>query len=487
MTRLLDHRHSYYGQESMRLKMCFMALVAAVFSVNVASARQPNIILIMADDLGYETVARNGGESYKTPELDRLAATGMRFEHCYVQPVCTPTRVELMTGASNARNYIRFGVLDRNATTFAHILKTAGYATAIAGKWQLGREKDSPRHFGFDEAFLWQHTRRPPRFANPGLERNGEEVNFTNGEYGPELINDFALDFITRHKDQPFLLYYPMLLTHGPYQPTPDSADWDPTYDGDEKKINDKKYFADMVAYMDKLVGRVVAKVDELGLREDTLIIFLGDNGTGRGVVSQFKGEDYPGGKGLATARGMRVPLIVNWPEQVAAGKVNGELVGAVDFLPTICEAAGVARPSAPSIDGQSFLPQSLGQADATPRTWLYTWYSSNGTMARKTEFARTKTHKLYQDGRFFDLGQDPYEEGQPRQAAELAGADAGVAKELRGVLNQYADARPEELRKLQPTERDVRKQANRQRNRGNRGRRAGRRARQVEAPSTTP
>jgi arylsulfatase A len=473
--------HQDTGMDFMGLKACFIAAMLGTCFANFVSARQPNIILIMADDLGYETLACNGGESYKTPELDQLAATGMRFEHCYVQPVCTPTRVELMTGMSNARNYIRFGVLDRNATTFAHILKTAGYATGIAGKWQLGREKDSPQHFGFDEAYLWQHTRRPPRYANPGLERNGEEVNFTNGEYGPDLINDFAIDFITRHKDEPFLLYYPMLLTHGPYQPTPDSADWDPTYDGDEKKINDKKYFADMVAYMDKLVGRVIDKVDELGLRDDTLIIFLGDNGTGRGTISQYKGQQYSGGKGLATARGMHVPLIVNWSGHVASGQVNDELVGAVDFLPTICEAAGVNRPSAHSIDGQSFLPQALGQADAAPRTWLYTWYSSNGTMARKTEFARTKAHKLYQNGRFFDLTQDPYEEGQPRQEAELSDQEAETAKELRAVLNQYADARPEALRKLQPTERDVRKQANRQRNRGDRGRRADRRGRQAE------
>jgi arylsulfatase A len=471
----------------MQFKICFIAALLGACFANIASARQPNIILIMADDLGYETLACNGGESYKTPELDRLAATGMRFEHCYVQPVCTPTRVELMTGMSNARNYIRFGVLDRNATTFAHMFKQAGYATAIAGKWQLGREKDSPQHFGFDEAFLWQHTRRPPRYASPGLERNGEEVDFRNGEYGPNLINEFVLDFITRHKDKPFLLYYPMLLTHGPYQPTPDSADWDPTYDGDEKKINEKKYFADMVAYMDKLVGRVIAKVDELGLRDDTIIMFLGDNGTGRGVVSQFKGERYPGGKGLATARGMHSPLIVSWPGHVAAGKVNSELVGAVDFLPTICEAAGVDVPSTLTLDGRSFLSQAFGQPGAAPRKWLYTWYSSNGTMAKKAEFARTKTHKLYKDGRFFDLTQDPYEDAAPRKEADLTGSEATVAKELRDILNEHADARPEKLRKLQPTERDVRKQANRGRNRGNRARRAERRARQVEAPSTTP
>ena len=156
----------------------------------------------------------------------------MRFEHCHVQPLCTPTRVQLMTGRYNVRNYLNFGTLVRTETTFAHLLKKAGYATGICGKWQLGREKDSPQHFGFDESYLWQHTRRPPRYANPGLEHNGKELNFTNGEYGPKLVNDFALDFVTRHKDEPFFLYYPMMLTHDPFQPTPGQPRLGPEGDG---------------------------------------------------------------------------------------------------------------------------------------------------------------------------------------------------------------------------------------------------------------
>ena len=215
------------------------------------------------------SVTANGGESYQTPNLDRLAAEGMRFENCHVQPLCTPTRVQLMTGMSNARNYFQFGQIDRNATTFAHLLKQAGYATGIAGKWQLGRGKRLPQRMGFDESCLWQHTRRPPRFANPGLEYNGEERDFNEGEYGPELVNDFALDFIMRHKEGPFLLYYPMILTHAPFQPTPDSANWDPKAVGERANRNDK-HFADMTAYMDKMVGRLVAKLDDLGIREKT-------------------------------------------------------------------------------------------------------------------------------------------------------------------------------------------------------------------------
>ena len=146
----------------------------------------------MADDLGYETIGANSGTSYETPNLDRLAATGVRFTHCYSQPLCTPTRVRLMTGLSNVRNYTAFGQINTSASTFANRLKTAGYATCVAGKWQLGRDRDLPPTFGFDEACLWQHLHRPPRYANPGLEINSEEKDFHDGEYGPDVINDYA-------------------------------------------------------------------------------------------------------------------------------------------------------------------------------------------------------------------------------------------------------------------------------------------------------
>ncbi|MCP4450008.1 MAG: sulfatase-like hydrolase/transferase, partial [Planctomycetes bacterium] len=145
-----------------------------------AASTRPNILLIMADDLGYECVGANGGTSYQTPVLDRLAATGMRFEHCYAQPLCTPSRVKIMTGIYNVRNYVKFGVLDRKQTTFAHLFKKAGYATCIAGKWQLGKEVDAPQHFGFDEFCLWQYFRgntdkagHDTRYENPHLEING--------------------------------------------------------------------------------------------------------------------------------------------------------------------------------------------------------------------------------------------------------------------------------------------------------------------------
>lgn len=424
----------------MRVLLSFVALAAVVSTAR--AAEKPNVVVILADDLGYECLGANGGQSYKTPHLDRLARAGVRFEHCHVQPLCTPTRVQLMTGRYNVRNYLNFGTLVRTETTFAHLLKKAGYATGVCGKWQLGREKDSPQHFGFDESYLWQHTRRPPRYANPGLEHNGKELNFTNGEYGPDLANDFAIDFVTRHKDEPFFLYYPMMLTHDPYQPTPDSPDWDPKAKGEMVNQN-VKHFGEMVAYMDKLVGKFDAKLGELGVRDNTLVLFVGDNGTGRGATSRFGGADVRGGKGTTKGTGTRVPLIASWPGGIKKGRVNSDLVSSVDFLPTISQAAGAAVPA--NADGVSFLPQLRGEKGA-PREWLYTWYSPRQRADMTvTEYAFDRAHKLYRDGRFFDLAADP-DEAKPLKVADLAGPAADAAKKLQSALDTFKDARPAEL-----------------------------------------
>jgi arylsulfatase A len=425
-----------------------LVLAAAVAGALSAADRRPNVVLIMADDFGYEAVAANGGESYQTPHLDRLAATGIRFEQCHVQPLCTPTRAQLMTGIYNVRNYIEFGLLDPKATTFGHLLKQAGYATGIVGKWQLGQARDLPQRFGFDESYLWQHTRRPPRYANPGIEHNGEERDFNHGEYGPKVLNDFALDFVTRHREHPFFLYYPMILTHDPFQPTPDSADWDPKVKSEQVQ-RDTKHFADMTAYMDRMVGRLIAKLEELGLRENTLVMFLGDNGTHPTVTSRFKGTAYQGGKGTGTARGTHVPFIASWPARMPAGRVNSDLIASVDYLPTLCEVAGVTVPAALQIDGRSFLPQLLGQK-GNPRESFYLWYARDGGPVATFEFAQSTTHKLYRDGKFYNLTQDPFEE-QPLPAAKAGGPAAAERKKLQGVLDQYAHSRPAELARHVP------------------------------------
>lgn len=425
------------------MTMLLLLFEALSGSSSLRSAERPNVILIMVDDFGYECVTANGGQSYQTPNIDQLAADGLRFENCHVQPLCTPTRVQLMTGRYNIWNYVQFGTLPRTETTFGQLFKNAGYATGICGKWQLGKEADSPQYFGFDESLLWQHTRRPPRYANPGLERNAVEKDYRMGEYGPTLVNDFALQFITKNKAQPFFLYYPMILTHSPFQPTPDGPDWDPTISS-EKKQRDVKHFADMTAYTDKMVGRIVAKLDELGIRDNTLLLFLGDNGTQKNVISQFQGTDYKGGKGSTTSHGSHVPLIVSWPAVIeGTNRVCSDLISSTDFLPTICAAAGIEVPS--NIDGVSFLPQLRGEV-GTPRQWLYTWYSPRlQTDLTVKEYAFDQRFKLYRTGQFFDLSHDLAEE-QDLQSEELESDALHAKAKLQKALEQFKNARPIEL-----------------------------------------
>lgn len=408
---------------------------------------RPNIVLIMADDLGYECIGADGGTSYQTPVLDRLARTGIRFEHCYAQPLCTPSRVKLMTGVYNVRNYEKFGLLPRNQITFANLLKEKGYATCIAGKWQLGKQADAPRHFGFDESCLWQHMKgrtdkegRDTRFSNPRLAVNGRVVRFRDGEYGPSMVNDYILDFISRHKDKPFLVYYPMILTHCPFVPTPDSADWDPDNMGSKSYKGRVAYFDDMVEYMDKMVGKVIARLDELGIRENTLVLFTGDNGTDQPVVSMLNGREVAGGKGSMTDAGTRVPLIASWPGTIPAGHICSDLVDFSDFLPTLCEVSGTPVPETLSLDGRSFLPQLKGEK-GNPRDWIYVWYSRHGGPTGQ-EWTRNQRYKLYRTGKFYDIADDPLEE-KPLKSTALDEKVQRVHAMLQNVLTRFQDARP--------------------------------------------
>ena len=356
----------------------------------------PNIILIMADDMGFDCLKVNGSESYKTPVLDQLATEGMRFTQCFANPICTPSRVKIMTGLYNIRNYTQFGVLPRGETTFAHQLKKAGYATAIAGKWQLGKEFDSPQHFGFDQSCLWQHTRprnrakerRDSRFPNPQLEINGKPVDYSNGEYGPDVCADFLIDFIKANKDKPFLAYYPMILTHCPFDATPDSPNWDPkslgskSYKGPGGTAEQHQRFNEMVTYSDKLVGRIIKTLEETGLRENTLIIFTGDNGTDKPIVTKWKdakgSRAVTGGKGKVHDTGTRVPFIANWPGRIVPGVNESELIEFSDILPTLCDVSSSPLPKGYPDDGVSLWPILSGK-DQRNKDNIYIYYSRGG------------------------------------------------------------------------------------------------------------
>jgi arylsulfatase A len=270
---------------------------------------------------------------------------------------------------------------------------------------------------------------------------NGKMVDYRTGEYGPDIVCDYACEFIERHKDGPFLLYYPMMLTHSPFVPTPDSPDWNPEVQGVQGDRGNVKYFGDMVTYMDKLIGRVLEQLERSGVRDNTLVLFTGDNGTGRRVMSMMNGRQVEGGKGQMTDAGTRVPLIVQWPGRTPQGQVCRDLVDMSDFLPTLCEAAGVAVPASLAIDGRSFLPQLKGE-QGTPREWIYIWYSRSGGPTG-AEFTRTKRYKLYRTGEFFDVQQDELEQ-RPLDVAALPADVRRIRANLQAALDRYRDARPE-------------------------------------------
>ncbi|MCM8540878.1 MAG: sulfatase-like hydrolase/transferase, partial [Lentisphaeraceae bacterium] len=344
----------------------------------------------MADDLGYEVIGANGCTSYKTPVLDAIASQGLRFTNCFSNPICTPSRVKLMTGMSNVRNYVRFGLLPETEITFGNLLKKAGYKTCIAGKWQLGKAKGLPQKFGFDEACLWQQFRPrtrqggfDTRFTNPRLEINNEEKNFDNGEFGPDIVNNFVLNFIEENKAEPFFVYYPMILTHCPFIPTPGHPDYDSKSLGSPTYKGNAKYYGAMDNYCDKLVGKVKKKLEDLGLAENTLFIFTGDNGTDVPVVSMLNGKKVAGGKDTMTDNGTRVPLIISWPAVIKEARVSNELVDFSDFLPTFCELAGVELPTDRAYDGVSLIPSLKGES-TREKPYVYIWYA--GKVISRTE-----------------------------------------------------------------------------------------------------
>jgi arylsulfatase A-like enzyme len=423
-------------------------LAAASAGARAQRRRQPNIILFLVDDMGRDWVSCYGA-AHPTPNIDRLAAEGVRFETAYSTPICTPTRVELLTG----RYPFRTGWTDHHDVprwggkgldwdreiAFARLLRDAGYATAVAGKWQVNDFRTHPdalRRHGFDEHCMWTgfETGNPPsakRFWNAFLEINGDRKTH-KGAYGPDVVNEFARGFIRRHKDRPFLLYYPDILTHGPNEPTPLNRAAPPS--------GQKGLFAGMVTYMDRLFGKLMEELAALGLSDNTFVVFATDNGS-PATPGTLNGAECPPGKGRIADLGSHVPFIVRAPWLSKGGRVCRDLIDFSDLFPTIAELAGVAVPKHLTLDGRSFLGSLTGNAQAK-RTWIYSQRGANRTV-------RDHRFKLNSDGSFYDLAADPFEKNDLRatRAAEVMAART----RLSGVLNSLPADGPPPFEGYQP------------------------------------
>ena len=412
------------------LALCTVSILAQEPTIE----RPPNIILIMADDLGTEALGCYGGTSYATPNIDQMATSGVRFNHAYAYPLCTPTRVSIMTGKYNFRNWTAFGILDPNEKTFGHYMQEEGFKTCMVGKWQL--QSYDPLDYpgshlrrnkgmkvedaGFDEYCMWHtgHTEdKGSRYVSPVIYQNGSFLNSTHGKYGPDIFTDYLLDFIDRHRDEPFFVYYPMALTHGPFVPTPDSEEWS---DRPARYQRETRYFADMVEYTDKILGHILQKLSDQGLTDETLVLFYTDNGTHQMLTSTQNGQTIRGGKGLEIDAGTRVPLIVQWPGKVTPGLVSDAMVAPSDFIPTFFEAIQRPMPAGLGEDGASFL-DALQGSEVGRRNWVMIdhdprpGWDKDQFMSRR--FVRGPVYKIYDDGKFFMPDNDPLEQ-QPIEPA---------------------------------------------------------------------
>jgi arylsulfatase A len=417
-------------------------LVLAITACRTKDSNEklPNIVLILCDDMGIECLSCNGAISYSTPNLDRLAGEGINFKMCFSQPICTPSRVKIMTGMYNYRNYVDFAYMDKNAYTFGNVLKKAGYRTAVAGKWQLNgirewsgwEDRDRAAKFGFDAYCLWQYTTRGKRYPNPVLEQNGSVLDTDMDDYGPDICHNFLLDFMEQNSEGPFFVYYPMILVHYPFRPTPDSPEWQ---DSTKRLEDDTRYFKDMVEYTDKIVGRIDSKLEELGVRDNTILIFTGDNGTLGKIITETINGPYRGGKGNPTNAGTHVPLVINWPAKIKKGFETDCLVEFSDFYPTLSEAARVEVPD--SIDGRSFFPLLTGN-EYFPRETVFVHYDPKmrlGSNMRAGRFVRSKTHKLYYGGQFFNMENDPLEQ-QPLDTLQLSESELKIYHRLKEEMD---------------------------------------------------
>jgi|GEM_PF-115994 len=403
--------------------------------------KPPNILLIFADDVGREVLGCYGGKSYKTPNIDALSAGGMQFSHAYAMPVCHPSRVCLMSGQYPARlGNPKWGDYPVSAAphTIAQTLRKAGYSTAVAGKWQLALMKNNPDHpqeLGFDHSsvFGWHEG---PRYHDPMIYQDGKVRKDSKGKYGPDLYVDYLVEFMkeSRDKKKPFFALYSMALCH---DVTDDIGKPVPFY-------KNKRWlsYTQMAESMDEMVGRITKAVDDLGLREETLILFTTDNGTANAsyisvapdgkfvrdpVYSSYQGRMIPGGKGTYVDWGTRVPLIANWPGIIKAGTKTDDLVDLSDYLPTLAEVAGAELPEGVTLDGTSFA-QRLIQNKPTTREWAY-------VEMRGKQFAKNREFKLYGNGNFYDLRRDPNEEKSPLKSGELDEVQKTAKNKLEKVI----------------------------------------------------
>lgn len=406
-----------------RLFFIVFALQLTISLLHAAS--KPNVIFILADDLGIGNVGCYGADRYKTPHIDKLATEGVRFTQCFTAALCGPSRALIMSGRyafrNGATNQDACTNLDPKEIVLPRLFKAAGYVTACIGKW--GQLPGEPGDHGFDDwlrfngsgVYFNANDGKPERYS-----LNGDDKKLADGEYMPDMCHDRVVKFVRQHRDEPFFVYYPMSHVHGELMPTPDSA------------AGSTDLMADNIAYLDKLVGQLMAELDTLKLRENTLVIFMGDNGTGKGMADRatIGGKVLSGMKGTMLECGGLVPMIASWPAKAPAGRVCADLIDSTDFVTTFAELAGAKLPSGMTFDGHSIMPQLTGES-AKPRAWVF------NELARMW-YVREAWWKLNEKGELFDMSGAPFTETLVTNDTEISKA---ARQRLQAVLAELNPA----------------------------------------------
>lgn len=440
-------RRMLVGAAMMAVVLC------GVMPAHAADSKRPNVVYIMADELGYFELSCLGNPHLKTPRLDQMAAEGMRFTSALAgSSVCAPTRCCFLTGKHSGHTSVRSNgggtPLRADESTLASMLKTAGYATGGFGKWGCGGRGSTgvPEKHGFDVFLGYYDQVHAHSYYPPYIVRNSEEVPLANNRGGSDgetyshyVIVDAAKQFIREHKDEPFFCYMPITPPHGIFDIPDDDPAW--AIYRDEPWPEQARRYAAMVSMVDRQVGEVLDLLQELGLEENTIVFFSGDNGGAdyfsskehpRGIhganVNPHTGVEYRGKKGNLYEGGLRIPMIARWPGKIAPGQVSDLLWYFPDVLPTVAELASTEAPA--DVDGMSIVPELLG-AEAAGReqadhTYLY-WEIGGQTAIRMGELKAIQPG-TNRDWELYDLSSDPSE---ARDLASERSADLAKLKAL--------------------------------------------------------
>jgi arylsulfatase A len=435
-------------------------------AIQTSSDSPPNIILILADDLGYGDIGCYGQKIIQTPNIDRMAKYGIRFNQFYAgSTVCAPSRSCLLTGLhtghANTRGNGNVSILpDPEEITVARYLQKAGYTTAMIGKSSVScarLDEDLPRKKGFDYFFGYLSHGEAHHYFPPELYRNGEKITYPNNEkhngdaYSQQLFIEDTMRFLENNKDKPFFLHLSLQTPHASlYAP----EEWKAKYRGlwEETPVTTEKHYrnepepratyAGMVSRLDADVGAVLDKLEELGIADNTLVLFTSDNGPMHEGGYEYEWFDsngpFKGGKRDLYEGGIRVPLVAVWPRKIKSGTTTDHISAFWDFLPTACDAAGIKSPE--SIDGISFLPTMTGIGEQKKHDYLYWEFHQVGSSKRVKQAVRKGDWKAVRLNA--EAGPDaPLElynlKDDIEETNDLAAAHPEIVERLSGIMQE--------------------------------------------------